>query len=157
MLSPQDLTGCPTMKFYFEHESVQDDIKSGKLWESLVRFDRQGYAIHEQIIRIASLMASYPCASNLNRAIMSCSTPGEDTFTEIGGTPQGGPGLVSGHAYTLLQCVETSTGARLEWSHSCLVLTGLAQVRKSSKFEIHGEHSSGTATGVTNRPSGRSS
>jgi len=34
---------------------------------------------------------------------MSCSTPGEDKWSEGGGRPQGGPGLVSGHAYTLLQ------------------------------------------------------
>lgn len=33
---------------------------------------------------------------------MSCSTPGEDKWSEGGGKPQGGPGLVSGHAYSLL-------------------------------------------------------
>ena len=45
--------------------------------------------------------------------LISCSTAGEDKWTEGGGTPIGGPGLVSGHAYTLLQARVTSTGQQL--------------------------------------------
>jgi hypothetical protein len=34
---------------------------------------------------------------------MTCDTPGSDVWTEGGGLPHGGPGLVKGHAYSLLQ------------------------------------------------------
>ena len=45
---------------------------------------------------------------------MSCSTPGEDVFTETGEKPQkDGSGLVAGHAYTLLAAKETSQGHNL--------------------------------------------
>jgi hypothetical protein len=44
---------------------------------------------------------------------MTCSCPGEDTWTASGKTPVGGPGLVAGHAYTLLQAVVTSSKDKL--------------------------------------------
>lgn len=70
--------------------SVQEDIVSGKLFRDLLRYDRLGY-------------------------LMSCSTPGQDVFTESGLRPAEGegPGLVQGHAYTLLRVCETRAGHRL--------------------------------------------
>ena len=44
--------------------------------------------------------------------IMSCSTPGEDKWTETGGPSQDG-GLVPGHAYTLLSAKMTRYGDKL--------------------------------------------
>ena len=46
--------------------------------------------------------------------IMSCSTPGEDVYTESGRKPgRFDLGLVAGHAYTLIAEKQLSTGAQL--------------------------------------------
>ena len=45
--------------------------------------------------------------------MISASTPGEDKFTEGGTLPDEGPGLVAGHAYTVLQVRTLSNGAKL--------------------------------------------
>ena len=45
--------------------------------------------------------------------LMTCDTPGSDVWTEGGGQPHGGPGLVKGHAYSLLQVKTVSTGVKL--------------------------------------------
>ncbi len=45
--------------------------------------------------------------------LMTCDTPGSDVWTEGGGLPHGGPGLVKGHAYTLLSVKNTSAGVKL--------------------------------------------
>ena len=68
---------------------MQQRYKDGKLWEQLVHWDEEGY-------------------------VMSCSTPGEDIYTETGDKPmKDDSGLVSGHAYTLLAAKETSEGHKL--------------------------------------------
>ena len=46
----------------FEDPDVQQQYKNGKLWEQLVHWDEEGY-------------------------VMSCSTPGEDIYTETGDKP----------------------------------------------------------------------
>jgi hypothetical protein len=48
---------------------------------------------------------------------MTCDTPGTDVWTEGGGEPHGGPGLVKGHAYSLLQVcgVVASCRRALQW------------------------------------------
>ena len=83
-----DLTGAPTTKIFFDDDRTKADIENGNLWNFLVAMDR---------------------AKNL----ITCSTAGEDKWTEGGGTPVGGPGLVSGHAYSLIQARQTSDGHRL--------------------------------------------
>ena len=84
-----DLTGTPYATIRFEDPDVQQRYKDGKLWEQLVHWDEEGY-------------------------VMSCSTPGEDIYTETGDKPmKDDSGLVSGHAYTLLAAKETSEGHKL--------------------------------------------
>ena len=84
-----DLTGAPYATVRFEDPDVQERYKSGDLWDDLCHWDQKGY-------------------------VMSCSTPGEDVFTETGEKPQkDGSGLVAGHAYTLLAAKETSQGHNL--------------------------------------------
>jgi len=83
-----DLTGAPTTKIFFDDDRTKADIESGKLWSFLVAMDQ---------------------ANNL----ITCSTAGQDKWTEGGGVPVGGPGLVSGHAYTLIQARNTSSKQRL--------------------------------------------
>ena len=63
-----DLTGAPTSKIFFDDERTKADIASGDLWKKLWLMDR-------------------------SQNLMSCSTPGEDKWTEGGGKPVGGPGL----------------------------------------------------------------
>ena len=63
-----DMTGCPTSKIIFTDERTKEDIASGKLWDFLLAMDREGN-------------------------LMTCSTAGEDKWTETGGLPPGGPGM----------------------------------------------------------------
>ena len=42
-----------------------------------------------------------------------CSTAGQDKWSEGGGVPIGGPGLVSGHAYSLIAAKVLSNGQKL--------------------------------------------
>ena len=74
----QDLTGAPAFSYRLDDDGVQKEIADGSFWKKLMHWDEAGY-------------------------MMSCSTPGEDKWSEGGGMPQGGPGLVSGHAYSLLE------------------------------------------------------
>jgi len=75
-----DLTGCPTKTFDFEEEWVQDMIDEDNFWNKIVKYDLEG-------------------------ALLSASTPGEDRWTETGGPEQTG-GLVPGHAYTVIAAKE---------------------------------------------------
>lgn len=83
-----DMTGAPCSSVRLEDESVQADVRSGKFWRDLQQWDELGY-------------------------LLTASTPGEDKFTETGNTPAGGPGLVAGHAYSLIQARTTSRGQKL--------------------------------------------
>ena len=83
----QDLTGSPSYSFRLQDDKVKADVQSGRFWEELHEWDQLGY-------------------------FMSASTPGEDTWTEGGGKPTGGPGLVSGHAYSII-AVKKAHGHRL--------------------------------------------
>ena len=84
-----DLTGCPYLTVRVDDPDVQDDHRSGALWARLRGWDEHGY-------------------------IMSCSTPGEDVYTESGRKPgRFDLGLVAGHAYTLIAAKETSRGDQL--------------------------------------------
>lgn len=53
------------------------------------------------------------CRCDSSDNIMSCSVPGEDKWSQREGIPIGGPGLVSGHSYSLLDARTLSTGTRL--------------------------------------------
>lgn len=83
-----NLTGAPTTKIFFDDDRTKADIENGKFWRFIWQMDQENNLI-------------------------TCSTAGEDKWTEGGGTPVGGPGLVSGHAYTLIQVRNTSSGHRL--------------------------------------------
>jgi len=84
-----DLSGCPYATIRLEDPDVQERIRAGAMWDELVRWDDEGY-------------------------VMSCSTPGEDVYTETGEKPEkSGSGLVAGHAYTLLAAKATSAGHKL--------------------------------------------
>lgn len=76
-----DLTGCPTTSFNFKEENVQAMIKSGKLWNLMKVYDKEGY-------------------------IMGAGTPGEDMWTEGGGKSDSKGGLVPGHAYSVIAAKE---------------------------------------------------
>jgi hypothetical protein len=65
------------LKIYQNSPEVAARVKSGQLWETLLKYDASNY-------------------------IMTLSTPGVDTFTEGGGKPGGAEGLIPGHAYTLI-------------------------------------------------------
>lgn len=52
-----DLTGCPTVSFNFAEDYVQELIKKQKLWQMLVKYDKESY-------------------------LMSGGTPGEDRWSE---------------------------------------------------------------------------
>ena len=84
-----DLTGAPYKTVRLQEEDGCPGAAPARLWQSLLRWDAQGY-------------------------IMSASTPGEDTLTETGDRPaaEEGTGLVQGHAYTLL-CAREAGGQRL--------------------------------------------
>lgn len=75
-----DLTGCPTENIDFEKDDAKLKIKQDKLWPYLVQCDVEG-------------------------ALLSASTQGEDRWSETGGPSQKG-GLVPGHAYTLISVKE---------------------------------------------------
>lgn len=77
-----DLTGSPYKDIRFADKGVQDQISDGSLFDYLLDCD-------------------------INNFIMSCSTAGEDHFTESGGKPVNNIGLVPGHAYTLISVVKT--------------------------------------------------
>ena len=81
------MTGSPSYSFRLQDDKVKADVQSGRFWEELHEWDQLGY-------------------------FMSASTPGEDTWTEGGGKPTGGPGLVSGHAYSII-AVKKAHGHRL--------------------------------------------
>mmetsp|Transcript_6708 Transcript_6708/g.11902 ORF Transcript_6708/g.11902 Transcript_6708/m.11902 type:complete len:793 (+) Transcript_6708:3340-5718(+) len=81
-----DLTGCPTENIEFEKEDAKRKIAQDKLWPYLLTCDVEG-------------------------ALISASTRGEDRWTETGGPSQKG-GLVPGHAYTVI-AVKEACGFRL--------------------------------------------
>ena len=84
-----DLTGSPAEKYSFADEAVQESIKDGSFFERLKEWDTREY-------------------------LMTASTPGEDKWSEDGGGgPTSGPGLVPGHAYSLIAVKELSTGDKL--------------------------------------------
>eukprot|EP00054_Salpingoeca_dolichothecata_P008770 m.49733 g.49733 ORF g.49733 m.49733 type:complete len:845 (+) comp17946_c0_seq3:46-2580(+) len=78
-----DLTGFPAVRY--DLKKMKDDPE---LWDKIKLYD--------------------DC--NL---VMCASVPGEDVFTHKGKSPAGGPGLVSGHAYSLIQAKSTSSGHKL--------------------------------------------
>ena len=83
-----DLTGSPTTKIFFDDDRAKADIESGKLWEFLRSMDAA-------------------------RNLITCSTAGQDKWSEGGGVPIGGPGLVSGHAYSLISVGVLHNGQKL--------------------------------------------
>ena len=76
-----DLTGCPTITFDFQDKKVKEMVSNGKLWKSLVQYDKEGFLI---------------CGG----------TPGQDRWTEDASKPDDKGGLVAGHAYAVIQCIE---------------------------------------------------
>ena len=62
-------------------------INNGSFFRMIRDFDKQGY-------------------------LMSASTPGEDLWTETGGPAEEG-GLVPGHAYSVIQAIQTKEGVQL--------------------------------------------
>jgi hypothetical protein len=73
-----DLTGAPVLTVHLDDDVVKAPGGPTKLWGELMGWDLMGY-------------------------LVTVSTAGEDTFTELGKTPsKEGSGLVAGHAYTLL-------------------------------------------------------
>jgi calpain-15 len=88
-----DLTGAPFHHFNLQQELNRDDELS--LWGKVLEYDLKGY-------------------------VMTGSTAGWDEASEAplsggdrGGDPVLNQGLVLGHAYTILEAKETSTGVRL--------------------------------------------
>jgi hypothetical protein len=85
-----DLTGCPTEHIKFpdhgeDYEDIEDE--ADEIFDRLREADEEGYLI-------------------------STETSGVDTITEGGGPAKGG-GLVSGHAYSIIQVKETEDGHKL--------------------------------------------
>lgn len=100
-----DITGAPVKVLRLDSSAEAEAIASGKLWASLEHFDAIG-------------------------CLMTCDTPGSDVWTESGGEPAGGPGLVKGHAYALLRVAVLSNGAQI------------MQIRNPwSRFEWNGDWS----------------
>ena len=95
----QDITGCPCTRLYLDRDPTAADVESGALFDTLSTYDARGY-------------------------LMSASTPGEDTWSQTGQVPTGGPGLVTGHAYTLLQARKTSRGDKLLQVRALLDVVG---------------------------------
>ena len=81
-----DLTGCPGHRFDFRQEDVQAMLESGDMFRRLVAWDER-------------------------KCVMSCSTAGEDKFSESTRPADGG--LVPGHAYTLLGVLQLENGDQL--------------------------------------------
>lgn len=85
-----DLSGCPTEHIAFpkdkeDYEEIEEE--ADEIFNKLLEADEQGYLI-------------------------STETSGVDTITE-GGGPAAGGGLVSGHAYSIIQVKESSDGVKL--------------------------------------------
>ena len=40
-----DLTGCPTLSLQLSDDHVKTMIQNGKLWQSLVKYDKEGFLI----------------------------------------------------------------------------------------------------------------
>lgn len=83
----QDLTGCPVEHFNMDDDAIKAEIKSGEWWKKLLAWGK------------ADL-------------IMAAGTSGEDHCTQHGVDPKDGPGLVSGHAYTIID-VKEAGGVKL--------------------------------------------
>ena len=84
-----DLTGAPAAKVSFAQEDVQAQIADGRLWKRITEWDDRQFLI-------------------------TASTPGEDKWSEDGGGgPAAGPGLVPGHAYSVINASETHDGHKL--------------------------------------------
>jgi calpain-15 len=82
-----DLTGAPYKDIRFHDRDISEKIANGSLWR-------------------------YLCDCDQNNFIMSCSSGGVDTMSE-GTRQKTATGIIPGHAYTLLTCINTSSGHRL--------------------------------------------
>jgi calpain-15 len=90
-----DLTGAPFRTIRLLDEDILKDIASGALWSAIKNYDKSGY-------------------------MLAAVTPGEDNVSESGEQDDssairnlGSNGLVAGHAYTLLEVIQTKSGHQL--------------------------------------------
>eukprot|EP00047_Mylnosiga_fluctuans_P009313 m.10827 g.10827 ORF g.10827 m.10827 type:complete len:930 (-) comp2562_c0_seq1:53-2842(-) len=88
-------------------------LRGGYAYEALI--DLTGCPTTRHDVHELSLDALWDLLSEHNEKdnVLSCSVPGEDKWSQTSGVPLGGPGLVSGHAYTLIDAKLLSNGTRL--------------------------------------------
>jgi hypothetical protein len=115
-----DLTGCPTT--CIELKTMPKDA----LWDLLVREDGNDNVMSASVPGVRNVVEEEPCqflrmlvspipaffSSGLIGSLHPYAVQ-EDKWSQVGGRDIGGPGLVSGHAYTLQQAKQTRTGHRL--------------------------------------------
>ena len=95
-----DLTGCPTISYYFEEENVQKDVDKGIMWLNIKDHYDDGY-------------------------LMCASTQGDERWSDINYMDSLPSGLQPGHGYTIISIKEVgdhnlinlrNPWGKLEWT-----------------------------------------
>lgn len=78
-----DLTGCPTISYYFKDEIVQKEIEKGIMWLNIKDHFDDGF-------------------------LMCASTSGEERWSDVNFLETVPSGLLPGHSYSIISCKEFS-------------------------------------------------
>jgi hypothetical protein len=125
----EDITGCPSVRMAFDDPVVKAQVDSGALFDTLRLCDQVSYAgrggswkpVHPRSTHGGALISichqlfgdscwtatSTTCMLRVHNSLVqqgcliTCSSPGEDSWSKTGAVPVDGPGLVAGDSRIL--------------------------------------------------------